>query len=69
MNTTALVLLDQTRCARCRGPLEIITCDQPALFMHGGYGFALQEVHANCPACATSRKVLSAAISPLAVYA
>lgn len=67
--STALVLLDQTLCARCRGPLEIVTCDQLPLFRHGGYGEAIRETHHNCPTCATSRKVLSTAISPLAVFA
>jgi hypothetical protein len=65
----ALVLLDQAKCICCLGPLEIVTCDQPARFMHGGYGYTIRETHHNCHACAKSRKVLSAAISPLGVFA
>jgi hypothetical protein len=65
--STALVLLNQLRCTRCRGPLEVVTSDQPPLFRHGGYGEVTREVHHNCPSCATSRRVLIAAINPRSV--
>jgi uncharacterized protein YbaR (Trm112 family) len=65
--STALMLLDQLCCPRCRERLEVVYSDQLPLFRHGGYGEVTREIHHNCMTCLTSRKVLVLAINPRSV--
>lgn len=45
---TALATTDPKVCPDCGEPLDTHTVDQPALFIHGGYGATERTVLASC---------------------
>lgn len=46
---TALATTDPDSCPDCGEPLRRIEVNQPALFIHGGYGHGDQTIYASCP--------------------